>query len=134
MALELRRTGYTDPHRIRRAAFHVMERETVVGRIYEYASNKWVWTVYISQPRDEAGGLADSLDQARNQFKRAWSATSLKPRTPDTNLTALDCPRVAMQAAHQPVSKTMERDGRETTKPSVVASQDDPSISAFPTS
>jgi hypothetical protein len=73
MALELRRTGYNDGAHPTAAAYHIVERETVIGRIYQSNSvHLWLWTVYSAHSAGKLGGAAASLDEARRRFKRAW--------------------------------------------------------------
>lgn len=77
MALQLRRTGSNLSHRFAVPAYHVVERETVVGRIHQgNGLNKWIWTIYTAEASERAGGMASSLAQARSSFKRAWNGSS----------------------------------------------------------
>ncbi len=73
MNLELCRAGTKASANRELPTFHVVKRETVVGRIHQQDDSKtWVWTLYTQQRSDNAAGTAESLDQALSNFKQAW--------------------------------------------------------------
>ena len=77
MRLELRRTGFNTGQHQGGVAYHVMQRDTVVGRIHQSNTPRsWLWTVYSHDASEGAGGRAESLDEARSKFKQAWVARS----------------------------------------------------------
>jgi hypothetical protein len=77
MALVLHPTGRSPNGQpaVESPAYHVMEGDNAVGRIYQ-VSKRWVWAIYtLSTPaRIAAGGSAKSLDDARKKFIEAWEA------------------------------------------------------------
>lgn len=75
MRLELRRTGFNTRQHQDGVAYHVMQRDTVVGRIHQANTPRsWLWTMYSHNASKGAGGLAESLNEARAKFKQAWVA------------------------------------------------------------
>ena len=77
MRLELRRTGFNTRQHQDGVAYHVMQRDTVVGRIHQANSPRlWLWTMYGHHASKGGGGQADSFDEARSKFKQAWAARS----------------------------------------------------------
>ena len=83
MTLELKATKSSVPgRRITSPAYHVMEGEVVVGRIYQ-ADRAWIWTLYTNRARGSVppGGRVPMLEQARKGFKEAWKANNhVRPR------------------------------------------------------
>jgi hypothetical protein len=75
--LELRRTGFGTSQHQDGVAYHVVQRDTVVGRIHQSNTPRsWLWTVYSHDASEGTGGQAASLDEARSKFKQAWIARS----------------------------------------------------------
>lgn len=75
MRLELRRTGFDTRQHQDGVAYHVMQRDTVVGRIHQANSPRsWLWTMYSHHASKGGGGQADSFDEARSKFEQAWAA------------------------------------------------------------
>jgi hypothetical protein len=72
---------------IGRRDYSVLEDEQAIGRI-RYASERtpgvWIWNVIVHLTGGLPIGTADSLDQAKEDFKAGW--TALKGRTSPDDL------------------------------------------------
>ena len=73
--LKFRATGPSRPDQTGDSpAYHVMEGESAVGRIYK-VHGALIWTLYSHQTPGAVapGGQAGTFEQARHLFKEAWA-------------------------------------------------------------
>ena len=78
MSLALRRTVFLDGER-RPDDYNIIHKGQIVGRIYRMngtGRELWRWTQSgLAQPRHGPnGGVANTLDEAKTAFRRAWDA------------------------------------------------------------